>query len=412
MDEMGKMATAMIKSKMFGFKTVEEALSIMLIAQAEGRPAALAARDYHVIQGRPALKADAMLARFQQEGGIVEWDEYTDTKVTGRFSHPKSSPKPIAITWTIEQAKKIGLATKDNWRNYPRAMMRARVISEGVRTVYPGIAVGIYTVEETQDFMKERDITPTADIDKALTEDQREKVDAVADAMREWINQGSIVDAWTEMDNAAFDTEEKIFLWTHFDSRARRQLNDEGERQRIKRGAIENKSTISDAQKKRLEARIGELKLDREKVKAYCASEFNVEHFANLTSSQYSALDSIMDSPDEYYIFNSPSAAPASPASSSPVEAQESPPSTDAGQPSTADTAKPAPFRTASSDEGVGQGTVASSSTHKQIHEALGFASKSVTARFDLLLKGRKIDELDEAAAGKALAWLSSELDK
>ena len=83
-------------------------------------------------------------------------------KVEGEFSHPKSSPKPIVIGWTIEMAKRIGLASRDNWRNYPRAMLRARVISEGVRTVYPGIAVGIYTVEEVQDFAPERNITPTA----------------------------------------------------------------------------------------------------------------------------------------------------------------------------------------------------------------------------------------------------------
>src|SRR6185295_3466560 len=112
----------------------------------------LAIRDYHIIQGKPALKADAMLARFQQEGGVVNWVEYSDTKVSGEFSHPKSSPKPVTITWTIEQAKRIGIANKDTWRNYPRAMMRARCISEGVRTVYPGIAVGIYTIEEVQDF--------------------------------------------------------------------------------------------------------------------------------------------------------------------------------------------------------------------------------------------------------------------
>ena len=93
MQDMQSMASAMVKSRLFGFETVEQAISIMFIAQAEGRHPALASRDYHVIKGRPALKADAMLARFQQEGGIVEWETYTDTKVSGRFSHPKSSPK-------------------------------------------------------------------------------------------------------------------------------------------------------------------------------------------------------------------------------------------------------------------------------------------------------------------------------
>ena len=298
MDDMQKMAAAMVKSKMFGFKTIEEAMSIMLIAQAEGRPAALAARDYHVIQGRPALKADAMLARFQQEGGVVEWAEYTDQKVSGKFSHPKSCPVPVTITWTLDMAKRIGLATRENWRNYPRAMLRSRVISEGVRTTYPGIAVGIYTVDEMQDLAKEKDITPTAGAGDSLTEERRVEISDLADRVREWMNSGSLTDAHAEMDNAALDADEQIFLWTHFDSRARRQLKEEGDRQRIRAKALEapTEDRITEAQKRRLEARIVETHADREAAKEYCFHKFGKEHFQDLTKEEYKDVDAMMDS--------------------------------------------------------------------------------------------------------------------
>ena len=111
---------------------------------------AVAMRDYHVIQGRPALKADAMLARFQQAGGSVVWKEYTNDVVTGLFTHPQGGS--LEVSWTLHQAKSIGIASKDNWKNYPRAMLRARVISEGIRAVFPGCVVGVYTPEEVQDF--------------------------------------------------------------------------------------------------------------------------------------------------------------------------------------------------------------------------------------------------------------------
>lgn len=287
--EMQSMAAAMVKSKLFGFQTIEQAMSIMLIAQAEGRSPALAARDYHVIQGRPALKADAMLARFQQEGGIVEWTSYTDVKVSGKFSHPKSCPVPVEITWTLDMAKRIGLATKDNWRNYPRAMLRSRCISEGVRTTYPGIAVGIYTVEEVQDFQKEKDITPTAGAGDSLTEERRVEISDLADRVREWMNQGSLTDAHMEIDNAALDAEESVFLWTFFDSRVRRQLKEEGERQKLKQRRI-GSDLISDAQKKRLEACIHELGLDRDAVKAECEVRWGKNHFAELSSAEYDEL--------------------------------------------------------------------------------------------------------------------------
>jgi hypothetical protein len=143
------MALAVVKSGLFGMKTVEQATALMLIAQAEGYHPALAARDYHIIQGRPTLKAETMMARFQQQGGKVEWKTLTDTEVTAVFSHPSGGS--ASITWTLEQAKKAGLTNKDNWKNYPRAMLRARVVSEGIRTVFPGVVLGVYTPEEVQD---------------------------------------------------------------------------------------------------------------------------------------------------------------------------------------------------------------------------------------------------------------------
>jgi hypothetical protein len=145
-----RMASAIAKSNLFGMKTPEQAVALMLIAQAEGMHPAIAARDYHVIQGRPALKADAMLARFQTAGGKVNWTSYTDENVTGVFSHPAGGS--VEIVWTMKQAKSIGLGGKDNWKNYPRAMLRARCISEGIRTVYPACVAGVYTPEEVQDF--------------------------------------------------------------------------------------------------------------------------------------------------------------------------------------------------------------------------------------------------------------------
>jgi hypothetical protein len=165
-----KMAGAIAKSKMFGMKTADEAFALMLIAQAEGMHPAIAARDFHVIQGRPTLKADAMLARFQNAGGKVQWDVYTDAEVTGTFSHPQGGS--LKLTWTFAQASKIGLTGKDNWKNYPRAMLRARCISEGIRTVYPGCVVGTYTAEELEEIPKAKDMGMVEEVVAAVEEVQ------------------------------------------------------------------------------------------------------------------------------------------------------------------------------------------------------------------------------------------------
>jgi hypothetical protein len=161
-DSVWKMAQSVAASGLFGMKDPNQAMALMLIAQAEGQHPALAARDYHVIQGRPALKADAMLARFQAAGGKVEWKQYTDTAVSAVMSHPSGGA--VTIEWTIEMATRAGLTKNPTWRQYPRQMLRARVISEGIRTVFPGVAVGVYTPEEVGDMAPQRseprDATP------------------------------------------------------------------------------------------------------------------------------------------------------------------------------------------------------------------------------------------------------------
>jgi len=176
LNDIQTMAEVAAGSKMFGFKNPQEAMAIMLLCQAEDLHPAIAMRDYHVIQGRPALKADAMLARFQQAGGAVNWKVYEDEQVTGVFSHPAGGS--LEVTWTLAKAKLIGIANKDNWRNYPRAMLRARCVSEGIRSVYPGCVVGVYTPDEVQDFSTSRQeqsaIPPTpVEIIKEVVQEQQ-----------------------------------------------------------------------------------------------------------------------------------------------------------------------------------------------------------------------------------------------
>ena len=289
MSDLEKMATSIVKSGLFGVKSVDQAVTLMLVAQAEGLHPATAARDYHVIQGRPALKADAMLARFQQAGGRVDWETYTDTAVCGMFSHPQS-PKPVKIEWTIEMAKRIGLAGKDNWKNYPRAMLRARVISEGVRTCYPAIASGIYTPEEVADF-SEKDVTPidarpTSGYLAELPAPRQEVMNATAAEVKALYANDQLSDAYAMIENSGFSAEETIALWSLLpaDIRAAHKRMKAAEDKQAK-------GTITEPQKKRLEARIKELGLDRDEVKAYCLKEFGVNHFQELTREQYGALD-------------------------------------------------------------------------------------------------------------------------
>lgn len=148
--DMNIMAAAVARSGLFGLKTPDQALAMMLIAQAEGRHPAEAARDYDIIQGRPAKKAEAMLRDFLSSGGKVEWHALDDTIADATFSHPQGGA--VRITWDMARAKKAGLGGKDMWAKYTRQMLRSRTVSEGVRTVWPMATSGMYVPEEVRDF--------------------------------------------------------------------------------------------------------------------------------------------------------------------------------------------------------------------------------------------------------------------
>jgi RecT family len=161
--DMGTMADAIVKSQFYGFKSKEQVLAVMLVAQAEGKHPATVVQEYDIIQGRPALKSQAMLARFQLSGGKVEWHEMTPRKVSGTFSHPNGGS--LTIEWTIEMAKQAGVYREGSgWTKYPEDMLTARVISRAVRKVYPACILGHYAVEEVVDFepMQPKNITPKA----------------------------------------------------------------------------------------------------------------------------------------------------------------------------------------------------------------------------------------------------------
>jgi hypothetical protein len=148
-NELVQMAEVIAESKLFGIQNAKQALALGLLCQAEGRHIGEAGRDYHIIAGKPVLKSEIMLARFQAAGGKVEYHEYTVESVSVTFTHPQGGS--LKVTWTIQDAKRAGLLGNPTWQKYPKQMLSNRVISEGIRRTYPGVLSGCYTPEEITD---------------------------------------------------------------------------------------------------------------------------------------------------------------------------------------------------------------------------------------------------------------------
>ncbi len=173
-------AIMVVKSGLFpAVKSEAAAMTLMMLCQAEDLHPIKALQRYDIIQGRVAMKTDAMLGEFQKRGGKVKWINHSDIECSAEFFSPGVIDS-LVITWTFDQAKKAGLTGKDVWGKYPRQMLKARVISEGIRMTMPEIIAGIYTPEEVQDFdtqkspPKEKIVNsqPVAKQDKELEESE------------------------------------------------------------------------------------------------------------------------------------------------------------------------------------------------------------------------------------------------
>lgn len=127
-------------------KTPAQAVAIIQTGRELGIPPMHALRSIHVIQGKPALSAELQLALFKARGGRAQWMESTAEKATIWLRHPNGDEH--TETFTFEDARKAGITSKDGWKNYPKAMCRARAASAGLRAVAPDIIAGLYDPEE------------------------------------------------------------------------------------------------------------------------------------------------------------------------------------------------------------------------------------------------------------------------
>lgn len=88
------------------------------------------------------------------KSGVCEYivpEEQTDKKCT-IITQRKGWPKPVSITYTLEQAEKAGLlARSDAWKKHPSDMLYWRAVSRIISQVYPDVIQGFATVEEEEE---------------------------------------------------------------------------------------------------------------------------------------------------------------------------------------------------------------------------------------------------------------------
>lgn len=236
-ETLSSMADAFAKSGLFGAKTPEQALALLLLAQGEGLHPAIAMRDFDIIQGRPAKKSEAMLRSFIAAGGKVEWHQMTDTVADATFSHPQGGSARIA--WDMDRAKTAGIGGKDNWKKYPRQMLANRVISEGCRRIYPASTSGLYIPEEVADFRSpEKDITPSAGVLQSLTHKEQNVIHEIASQIKAHAEADNFDAAYTLWSDSDLDADKTVALFSLLPTKLKNTLGKMRDREREQNSAL------------------------------------------------------------------------------------------------------------------------------------------------------------------------------
>lgn len=159
-DEVRSLAAMFAKSSLLppDLRGKEADVFVSIMAGQElGLPPMAALRGVHVVKGKPVLSADSMVG-VAMGRGVVEYftcTEETSESVT-YVTKRKGSPHESSCTWTMEDAQRAGLLGNDNWKRYPRAMLKARCKAMLARDVYPDVLAGCYDEDEAREFSPPR----------------------------------------------------------------------------------------------------------------------------------------------------------------------------------------------------------------------------------------------------------------
>lgn len=146
------------------FRNKPEAIAACILFGSElGLGPMVSLSKIDIVKGRPAPRAEIARALALAAGHDLWVDETTNTrvKVSGKR---RGSNHVMTVTWTMDDAKKAGIAGNPTYAKYPRQMLLARASAELVRQVCPEVLGGITVFAEEAADIDDRDtpaVTPT-----------------------------------------------------------------------------------------------------------------------------------------------------------------------------------------------------------------------------------------------------------
>lgn len=146
---MKEQAAVMIKSGFlpYGIKTEAQAISLGLAGKELGIGFMESIRSIHVIQGKPTISPQLMLALARRTGLLVDF-QVKEEATKARVMLKRKGQSEFWCEFGDKEAKEMGLINKDNYRKQKGTMFLWRAISKAMRFVFPDVLLGMYQPEE------------------------------------------------------------------------------------------------------------------------------------------------------------------------------------------------------------------------------------------------------------------------
>lgn len=128
-----------------------------------GLPPMQAVQNIMVVNGRPSLWGDSVLALVMGSGLCEHFEELSSSEAMkqgfGRCKVKRTGMKELEVTFSMEDAKKAGLLGKPGpWQQYTGRMLQLRARSWALRDCFPDVLKGIQVREEVDDYHVKRTI--------------------------------------------------------------------------------------------------------------------------------------------------------------------------------------------------------------------------------------------------------------
>jgi hypothetical protein len=126
-----------------------------------------ALQNIAVINGKPSVYGDAMMALVQSSPVCEDIEEYFEgegtTNPVAVCVAKRKGRKPVITKFSVEDAKRAGLWGKGGpWTAYPKRMLQMRARGFALRDAFPDVLKGMITAEEAQDYPDEAKPLPVA----------------------------------------------------------------------------------------------------------------------------------------------------------------------------------------------------------------------------------------------------------